>query len=252
MLHKGVCIITGASTGIGEALAREMARRGYAVGLLARSADKLEALTAAIQQTGAQAAFAAADVTDRDGVTAAIAALEAKLGPCTVIVANAGTGKPSPAAKNPVDTCLEVMRLNYDGLLYSIGAVLPGMLSRRQGRLVAISSLAAFRGLPGTGAYSASKAAVSALMESYRVDLQATGVGVSIVHPGFIKTPLTDKNNFPMPFIMPAERAVSIIADGIEQGRRYIDFPWQMRWLVGLARLFPGWLWDRVMAKQGG
>jgi NADP-dependent 3-hydroxy acid dehydrogenase YdfG len=244
-----VAIITGASTGIGAALARELARRGWKVGVLARRQELLDVLVAELRAAGADAAAAAADVTDRAATDAAVRALEAALGPCDLMVANAGTGAPTPAHKVQVDTILSIMRLNYDGAVHAAAAVLPGMLARRKGRLAVVSSVAATRGLPGTGAYSASKAAVSTLWESMRVDLRGKGVACTTIHPGFIDTPLTQKNRFKMPFILSAERAARIVADGLEVGRADITFPWQMLWLSRLMRRMPNWMWDRFAPK---
>ncbi len=245
-----VALITGASSGIGAALARELARRGWKVGLVARRLELLEALVAEIRAAGGEAAAATADVTDRAATDAAMRSLEATLGPCDLLVANAGIGQPSPAHKVPVEIILSTMRLNYDGAVHAAAAVLPGMLERGRGRLAVVSSVAATRGLPGTGAYSASKAAVSTLWESMRVDLRHRGVGCTTIHPGFVDTPLTKKNRFKMPFLMTAERAARIVADGLEAGAADITFPWQMRWLSRLMRRLPNWLWDR-MAPRG-
>lgn len=244
-----VAIVTGASSGIGAALAKELARRGWKVGLVARRAELLDALAAEIRAAGGEAAAAAADVTDRAATEAAIHGLEAALGPCDLLVANAGTGAPTPAHKVPVDTILSIMRLNYDGVVHAAAAVLPGMLERKRGRLAVVSSVAATRGLPGTGAYSASKAAISTLWESMRIDLRNKGVTCTTIHPGFIDTPLTQKNRFKMPWIMPVERAARICADGLEAGAIDITFPWQMRWLSRLMRRLPNWLWDRIAPK---
>lgn len=244
-----VAIVTGASSGIGAALAKELARRGWKVGLVARRAELLDALAAEIRAAGGEAAAAAADVTDRAATDAAIRSIESALGPCDLLVANAGTGAPTPAHKLPVDTILSIMRLNYDGVVHAAAAVLPGMLERGRGRLAVVSSVAATRGLPGTGAYSASKAAISTLWESMRIDLRSRGVACTTIHPGFIDTPLTRKNRFEMPWIMPVERAARICADGLEAGLADITFPWQMRWLSRLMRRLPNWLWDRIAPR---
>lgn len=244
-----VAIVTGASSGIGAALARELAKRGWKVGLVARRAELLDTLVAEIRAAGGDAAAATADVTDRAATDAAVLALEAALGPCDLLVANAGTGAPTHAAKMPVDTILSIMRLNYDGVVHAAAAVLPGMLARKRGRLAVVSSVAASRGLPGTGAYSASKAAISTLWESMRIDLRGKGVTCTTIHPGFIDTPLTQKNRFKMPFLMPVERAARIVADGLEAGAVDITFPWQMSLLSRVMRMLPNWLWDRVAPK---
>lgn len=242
-------IITGASAGIGAALAEELARRGWAVGLVARRAERLESLAATITAAGGRAAWAAADVTDREAIGAAVRSIEAALGPTDLLVANAGTGIPVSARKVPVDQWMAVLRLNVDGVIFSVAAVLPGMLERRSGHLAVVSSVAGFRGLPRSGAYSASKAAITTFFESLRLELRPVGIAVTAIHPGFVATPLTARNRFPMPFILSAERAARIIADGLERRRSDVTFPWQMRWLMGLVRRLPNWLYDQVMRR---
>ena len=246
-----VAIITGASTGIGHALARELARRGWAVGLVARRGDLLAVLAKELSEAGGRVAWASADVTDRVSTEAAVACIVDVLGPVDLLVANAGGNEASPAHTVPVDAAIRVMQLNYFGVLHAVGAVLPAMLARRAGHLAVVSSIASFRGMPTHGAYCASKAAVSTLFESFRIDLAGSGIAVTTIHPGFVATPLTEKNRHPMPFLLSAERAAGIIADGLARRRTDITFPWQLRVLMGwLLRWTPAWIWDRVVAGR--
>jgi NADP-dependent 3-hydroxy acid dehydrogenase YdfG len=244
-----VVIITGASTGIGAALAVEYGRRGHKVGLVARRAELLAEVAAAVKAAGGEAAFAPADVTRRADLAEAVGTLESALGPCDLLVANAGVGEPTPAHKVPIDTIERILDLNVKGVLYAIGAVLPGMLTRKSGHITAVSSVAGFRGLPGTGGYSASKACVTTLLESFRVDLRRRGIAVTSINPGFIETPLTAPNKFPMPFLMKADRAARIIADGIESRPAELTFPWPMKLLMHFARIVPNWLYDLVIVR---
>lgn len=239
-----VTLVTGASTGIGAALARELARRGHAVGLVARRGELLAALAEEIRAAGGRAAWATADVTVRAEVDAAVRAIEAELGPIDVLVANAGVGLPAPARKVPLDDWITMFDLNVYGVIYSVAAVLPAMVARRGGHLAVVSSVAGFRGLPGFAAYSASKAAVTTFFEGLRGELRGVGIAVTAIHPGFVETPLTAKNRFEMPFLMPADRAARIIADGLERRRAEITFPWQMKILMNLVRVMPNWLYD--------
>ncbi len=244
-----VVIITGASTGIGAALAVEYGRRGHKVGLVARREALLAEVGAQVSAVGGTPAWAACDVTDRVAVVGAIALIEEKLGPCDLLVANAGAGEPSAATKVPVDAIERMLDLNVRGVLYSIGAVLPGMLARGSGHISAVSSVAGFRGLPGSGGYSASKAYVTTLLESFRIDLRRKGIAVTSINPGFIETPLTSTNKFRMPFLMKADRAARIIADGLQRRPGELTFPLQMKLLLGLARMLPNWLYDFVIGR---
>jgi len=244
-------LITGASSGIGAALAEEMARRGMAVGLVARREEELTQLCGKIQDAGGKAAWATADVTDFQSIQAAVGQLESALGPTEILVANAGISGRSPCSDPDVDRIRRVMEVNYFGAINSAKAVLAGMLERKRGQLVVISSVAGFRGLPKSGAYSSSKAAITNYWESQRTELAATGIACTSINPGYIKTPLTDKNRHPMPFIISAEKAAKIMSNGILGRRKVITFPWRMRLLMGLMRILPVWLYDRIMGKAG-
>jgi short-subunit dehydrogenase len=242
-------LITGASSGLGEYLAVELGRRGHTLSLVARRAEQLAQVVERVEQAGGRARWAVADVTARDALRNAVRELEAHHGPTDILVANAGSGNPSPAARIDAERVVGIMRLNYDGVVYAIEAVLPGMLERQQGQIVAVSSLAARLGLPQNGAYSASKAAVSRLMEAYAAELGPLGVAVTTVHPGFVRTPLTDKNKFRMPFMLEPEAAANIMADGILRRSRRVDFPLPMVWLVQLASWLPTPIFERAVQR---
>jgi short-subunit dehydrogenase len=244
-------LITGASSGIGEALAVEMASRGLAVGLIARREPQLTELCERIESQGGTAAWATADVTDLNGLVAAIQSIETKLGPTSILVANAGISGRSPASDPDLARIQKVMDVNFNGAIHATKAVLPHMLSQKSGHLVVISSVAGFRGLPKSSAYSSSKAAISTYWESLRVEVQPHGIAATTINPGYIKTPLTDKNQHPMPFIISAEKAAKIMANGILARRKVITFPWRMRWVMRLMRFLPVWLYDRLMRQAG-
>lgn len=244
-----VAIITGASSGIGAALARELHARGWTVGLVARRVEMLEKLA---HDLGSRVGWAEADVADWESIRAATTRLEADLGPCELMVANAGLGQGGASERLDPLAASRLFRVNIDGVLNSVLAVLPGMLSRGAGQIAAVSSLAGRRGMPRAAPYAASKAAVTVLMESFRLDLVPKGIGVSIIHPGFVESEMSAKNRFPMPFLMSSGRAAKIIADGLRRRKRQINFPWQLAWLSSLARLFPDALYDRVMRRTRG
>ena len=243
-------IITGASSGIGEALAVELARRGFSVGLVARREEKLRDLAERIRGEGGEVAYAVGDVSSRAAVGEAFEQLEQILGPCQLMVANAGIGGPTHARDLDLDLTLKTFEVNTFGAIYAAHAILPGMLERGSGQLVVVSSVAATRGLPGSGAYSASKAAISTFWESMRVDLEETPLVVTTLHPGFVKTPLTDKNDFDMPFIIPAEKAAGLMADAIAREDRTYTFPVQMAMVEWGMKRLPSWIFDRLTAGR--
>lgn len=248
-------IITGASSGIGLALARELARRGYALALLARRADLLNGLAT---ELGANAVAITCDVADKVAVRVAVREAEERLGgPFDLAVANAGLSIPGHATKFKVDEAEQIMRVNFLGMLYLFDAVIPSMVERRAGRFAGVASVAGLRGLPTSGPYSASKAAMQAFLEAARIELKPYGVGVTIVNPGFVATPMTEKNRFRMPFLMQPDRAARIMADGIEKGARVVEFPWRMSRLMRLVRILPDAFYERIMVpyarrKSGG
>jgi len=246
-------IITGGSSGIGIALAWELAKRGWAVALLARRAELLDQHVAELRDKGTQAIAVACDVTDSAAVHAAVKRAEEGLGgPFDLAVANAGVGAPSHAAKFNLADAEQIIRVNVLGMMYLFDAVIPSMIERRSGRFAGVASIAGLRGLPATSAYSSSKAAMQAFLESSRVDLKPYGVGVTTINPGFIATPMTEKNRFKMPFLMNVDEAAALIAEGLDRGAREIEFPRPMSLLMRTARLIPNPLWDFFTTPYAG
>lgn len=240
-------IITGASSGIGLALARELSARGYELALLARRGDLLEELA---RELTTRAVAIPCDVTDAAAVREAVREAEARLGGAfDLAVGNAGISIPGHATKFNVADAEQIIRVNLLGMMYFFDAVIPPMIERGSGRFAGIASLAGLRGLPTGATYSASKAAMQAFLEASRIELAPYGVGVTIVNPGFVVTPLTEKNRFRMPFVMQADRAARIIADGIERGKRVVEFPRPMSLLMRLVRVLPDAMYDRVTVR---
>ena len=243
-------MITGASSGIGGALAVELAKRGARLGLVARRADALSEIADRITAVGSQGLVLAADVRDAEALQKAGERLGSELGPVDVLIANAGIGPTRDASVIDSTEVSNVININVIGAVNSVAAVLPQMLSRGQGHLVAISSLAAYRGLPKSAAYCASKAALSAFFESLRLDLEPKGIAVTIIHPGFIKTPLTAGREAQMPFLMELDDAVQKIVRAIEKRKKSYAFPWQLATIVRAGMIMPIWMYDRISRKN--
>lgn len=245
-----VVFITGASSGIGRGLAVELGRRGALLGLLARRAETLREIVSEVEAAGGQALALPSDVVDAQSVRAAADELREKFGRIDVLVANAGIGATTDARDLRADEVAHVIGVNVLGAVNSVTAVLPEMVAEKSGQLVVISSLAAYRGLPKSGAYCASKAAVSAFFESLRVDLAGSGVEVTIIHPGFIKTPLTAGREAQMPYLMELDNAIQKIVRAIEKRKKSYAFPWQLATIVRAAMLFPVPLYDRIISRR--
>jgi short-subunit dehydrogenase len=221
------------------------------VGLIARRRAELEAAAAAISQAGGAAVAATADVGDRPALRAAVSEIEQRLGPAEVMVANAGFG--APTRLDPLNTA-EVeatIRVNLLGVIYSLEAVLPGMLDRRRGHLVAVSSLAAFKGLPGESAYCASKAAVNVYLEGLRIALRSRGVVVTSVCPGFVRTEMVPMDSAATPFLMSADEAARRIARVIHRRRGgVVRFPWPMALLTSMIARLPDTVVERLLRVE--
>ncbi|HSR41226.1 MAG TPA: SDR family NAD(P)-dependent oxidoreductase [Longimicrobiales bacterium] len=246
---NGVALVTGASSGIGEALSRRLAAAGRPAGLVARRAERLDALATEIRRGGGRAATFPCDVSDREAVRRAVAECEETLGPVDLLVANAGISENTRPDALDAAGVERILRVNFLGAVYCVEAVLPGMLERDRGRLVAVSSLAGYGGLPLTGAYSASKGAMTNFFESLRIDLRGTGVGVTVVSPGYVRTPMTEGSPHPKPFLIDAEDAAERIDRAIEKGRGSASFPWPLAAFAWIARIFPRTLYDRLAAR---
>jgi short-subunit dehydrogenase len=242
-------VITGASSGIGAELARQLAAQGVPVGLTARRAETLEALAAEIRRAGGTAVVAPADAGDRAATHAAIGRIAEALGPIDLLIANAGLGLGTAAFRFDAEDFERMVRVNLLGAAYAIEAVLPEMLRRRRGHLVGVSSIAAYRGIPGSAGYCATKAGLSALLEGLRAELRHQHITVTTVHPGFIDTPMTEGGDGPQPFKMGVDRAARIILRGIASRRREVNFPRRMVALMSLARHLPNALADRILTS---
>jgi short-subunit dehydrogenase len=239
--------ITGASSGIGAALATHYAGKGAVLGLCARRLEPTQALLESLRAAGA---CYSVDVTDAASLQAAAADFSGRYGTPDIVIANAGIGV-GALTENPEDLPVfrAIMDTNVLGMVTTFQPFVEAMRSRATGTLVGIASVAGFRGLPGGGAYSASKSAAITYLESLRVELHGSGVSVVTICPGYIRTPMTAKNRYRMPFLMDADEAARRMARVIAARRRFAVIPWQMA-LVGIVlRRLPRWLYDQLAAR---
>ena len=243
-------LITGASSGIGKGLALALAKRGAAIGLVARRPELLSEIVSEIESFGGRAVALVVDVNDAALLKSAVERLKTELGPIDILIANAGMGGAAHATQLQSENVARVINVNVLGAVNSVTAVLPDMVKRGSGQLVAISSLSAYRGLPKSAAYCASKAALSSFFESLRIDLRGSGVKVSIIHPGFIKTPLTAGRQAKMPYLMELDDAVNKIVSAIEKEKQSYAFPWQLASIVRFSMLMPNFMYDWIAARN--
>jgi hypothetical protein len=238
--------ITGASSGIGAALAAYYAREGAVLGLGAR---RLSAAQALVQGLRCDGAYYRVDVTDAQTLQAAASDFTRRFGVPDIVIANAGVGAGTLTEK-PEDLAVfrTIMDTNVLGMAVTFQPFVEPMRARASGTLVGIASVAGFRGLPGGGAYSASKAAAITYLESLRVELHGSGVSVVTICPGYIRTPMTAANRYRMPFLIDADDAARRMARVIAAKRRFAVIPWQMAIVAFVLRRLPRWLYDRLAA----
>lgn len=240
--------LTGASSGIGLALAREFGQRGATLGLVARRAEALQGLAAELP---GRCEVYALDITDRQRLIAAARDFQNRCGPTDIVIANAGisVGVQTEHYEDLAEFD-RVLATNLSAVASCFHPFIAPMRKRRRGTLAAIASVAGVRGLPGSEAYCASKAALISYCESLRVDLHGSGVRVVTIAPGFIRTPMTAANPYPMPFLMDADVFARRAARAIAQGRSFVVIPWQMAWVARLLRVLPNWAFDRLLAGR--
>lgn len=245
-------LITGASSGIGAELAHILGREGATLALLARRADALRQVADRCVAAGAKEPLVlACDIADSQAAQEAMTEVIRKLGVPHAVVANAGTGATQFAPDITIKAYKRVMDVNIIGIGNTLIPFLKPMTERGSGQLIAVSSLGAYRGMPGSAAYSASKAAVVIFMEGLQVDLRGTGVNVLTVLPGFVATPMTAPNRFRMPFLLQADEAAEVIASAIDRNRAgRLAFPWQTQILMGALKRLPDSTFQWLMAKM--
>jgi len=238
--------LTGASSGIGEALIDPLVQAGARVAISARRQEVLSALVE--RYPGGKVMPVPVDVTDRTAVSAAVRHIEMQWGGIDLAILNAGTHIPVNGAAINADDFETLIRANYLSVIYGAEAVLPGMLARGKGHLAGVASVAGYRALPTAAAYGASKAAAILALDAIRFDVEPRGVDVTVINPGFVRTPLTDKNTFSMPGLIDADRAAAIILRGLARRKKEIHFPATFSWTMKALRVLPYPVFERLVS----
>jgi short-subunit dehydrogenase len=240
-------VISGASSGIGLALARHYLERGATIAAFARRGELLQVLA---EEFPNQVYCYALDVRDAQAIQRAAADFMSRAGVPDIVIANAGVSRGTLTEYVEDEEVFQnVLDINVLGMVKTFQPFLAEMRNAKQGTLVGISSVAGFRGLPGSGAYSASKAAAISYLESLRVELHGSGVNVVTLCPGYIRTPMTDINTYSMPFILDVDVAAKRMARVIESGKSFAVVPWQMGVIGWVLKRLPRWLYDRLLAR---
>ncbi len=243
-------LITGASQGIGRALAVHYADRGDYVLLAARNENALNELCDELQAKGHSSDYVVCDVTSMDAMQAAVDFMKDKVGGIDLAILNAGVGGNNRFGESKSKSLSESVKTIFDvnvfGLIHGFDAVVPVMKKQGYGKIAGVSSLADARGFPGSGAYCASKAAATHLLEAARLELKRYGIEVITIRPGFVKTNMTAKNNFNMPLLMEASKSADIIARGIDKGKKRIAFPLPMAVVSGIAKAVPDAVYELI------
>ena len=240
--------LTGASSGIGEALVPRLLEAGARLALTARRADVLEGTAAAWRARGRDVMAAPADVSDRQAVHAAAHLVEEAWGGIDLAIFNAGFSKRIRVTEFNAQDFVDLYRVNVFGVMFGVEAVLPGMLRRGSGRIAAVGSLAGLRGAPTLIGYGSSKAAIIHAIDSLRFDLAPYGIGVTLINPGYVRTPLTAKNTYWMPRLTDADEAAAIIVRGLQHDRKEIHFPALFSRTLKLLRALPFPIYERIVA----
>jgi NAD(P)-dependent dehydrogenase (short-subunit alcohol dehydrogenase family) len=241
-------VVTGAGSGIGRGLTERFLNLGASVGAIDRDASALDRLQSDLKSE--RLAVAVADVTDAAGLALAVRRLEERLGPTDRLIANAGIGMATGFDSVNPDDFAAVIRVNLLGVVHSIAAVLPGMMARRRGHIVGLSSLASYRGLPLLGAYCASKSGVNALLDALAVEVAPFGIRVTTICPGWIRTPLTAPVASSTPGILDLDDALETLLRAIAERRRHVAFPRRSAWVVRLLGWLPPAWSDRIIARK--
>lgn len=243
----GIAWIVGASTGIGAAVAKRLVVDGWTVAITARAEDKLQALAAGFP---GKMIVAAGDVTDAAAMRSVHLAIETEAGrPVALALLNAGAWQEMGAADFDLAAFRQMVDVNLIGTAAVLETVMPSMMARKAGQIAIVASVAGYRGLPRAVAYGATKAALIAMAESLKFDLDRAGVLMCVVNPGFVKTPMTERNAFPMPFLLEVDDAAGRIVRGLARGGFETAFPWQLVWPLKVLQLLPSRLFFALVSR---
>lgn len=244
-----VVLLTGASSGIGYSLAKSLPKENCSLALLSRSKITLDELVTEIKIDGAKALSYKCDVGNLDAVKHTFERIKNDFGRIDIAILNAGVSHRADVKNYSVEIARNIFDVNVFGIINFIEQLIPDFIQRKEGMIVGVSSLAEARGFPKSGFYNASKSAASLMLESLRVELKPYNIKVLTVKPGFVRTPMTDKNDFQMPFLMDADKAAKIIIDGIKKEKHIIQFP--LTTVIGskIIKLLPDWLFDYLMNR---
>jgi short-subunit dehydrogenase len=244
-------LLTGASTGIGRQLVKDLSRKKCKIAFAARRMELLNELTEELQnQSSAELLPIKCDVSKKTEVASAYKKIIEKFDKIDIAILNAGYSVRMSVKDYNSEAAEQIFGANVFGIIYWVEQLLPDFLNRKDGMIVGVSSLADSKGYSKSGFYSASKAAATIYLEGLAAELRNYNVKVLTVRPGFVKTPMTDKNEFDMPLIMSTEKASRIIIAGIEKEKRMIQFPWPLVWASRLIRFVPNWLFERLESKS--
>lgn len=243
-------LITGASSGIGYSLAKLLPMENCSLALLSRRENILNDLVNEIKISGTQVRAYKCDVGNIDEVRSSFEQIRKDFGKIDIAILNAGVSSRADVRKYSSSTAKKIFEANTFGIINCVEQLLPDFIKRKEGMIAGVSSLAESRGFPRSGFYNASKAAATLLLESLRVELKPYNIKIVIVKPGFVRTPMTDKNEFQMPFLMDVERAARIIINGIKKEKSIIQFPLPIVIGSKIIKFMPDWLFDFLMSKQ--
>ena len=243
---KKIAWVTGASKGLGKSITQELLKDGWSVAITSRNLIELEAVAEEFANFGGEVRAYPLDIADNEEVKRTVNIIERDLGQINLAILNAGTYIRFGADEFSIDLFNKQININLLGTVNCIVAVLNNFKVRKSGHIAVVSSLSAYRGLPYASAYGASKAALSNICESLKPELDNLNIGLSLVHPGFVRTPLTSKNDFHMPFIIDSEVAAKEIVKGIYSKKFEISFPFRFVIIMKLLRILPYWLYFKI------